>query len=516
MAAGLDVRTRCRRRRRPRMSSCCSCPTRMRARSTRTVWRRRLARREDAHVRPRVQHPLRRDRAARPTWTSSMVAPKSPGPSGAERVSRPGGGARPGGRAPGRERATRWPMRLPTPRNRLYPGGRHRDHVPGGDRDRPVRRAGGALRWRDRAGQGGFETLVEAGYSPEMAYFECLHELKLIVDLMYRGGMEFMRYSISDTAEYGDYTRGPRIITDDTRKEMQQILEEIQDGGVRPGVAGREPRRRGRTSSACASADNDHLIEKVGRALRVMMPWSRGRQGARAAKAAADAVRRQAARAMTARTLFEKVWDAHVVHRRPGGPALLYVDLHLVHEVTSPQAFDGLRLAGRRVRRPERTRRHRGPQRPHRRPAPADRRPDRGAQVRTLATQRARVRLEPVRPRLARAGHRARHRPGAGAHAAGHDDRVRRLAHVDPRGLRGARVRHRHERSGARARDAVPRAVQRPRTMEVSFEGDAAHGVTAKDMILALIGRIGTAGAHGACPRIHGRARSARCRWKAG
>src|SRR5215470_11188019 len=76
----------------------------------------------------------------------------------------------------------------------------------------------------------GFETLVEAGYQPEVAYFECLHELKLIVDLMYRGGLNYMRYSISDTAEHGDYTAGPRIITDATRKEMRQILKEIQDG----------------------------------------------------------------------------------------------------------------------------------------------------------------------------------------------------------------------------------------------------------------------------------------------
>ena len=76
----------------------------------------------------------------------------------------------------------------------------------------------------------GFETLTAAGYRPEMAYFECLHELKLIVDLMYRGGMQFMRHSISDTAEYGDYTRGPRLITEETRAEMRRILTEVQDG----------------------------------------------------------------------------------------------------------------------------------------------------------------------------------------------------------------------------------------------------------------------------------------------
>ena len=78
--------------------------------------------------------------------------------------------------------------------------------------------------------QAGYETLVEAGYAPEMAYFECLHEVKLIVDLLYEGGMANMRYSISNTAEYGDYSRGPRLITDETKKEMKKILSEIQSG----------------------------------------------------------------------------------------------------------------------------------------------------------------------------------------------------------------------------------------------------------------------------------------------
>ena len=78
--------------------------------------------------------------------------------------------------------------------------------------------------------QAGFETLVEAGYAPEMAYFECLHEVKLIVDLIYEGGIANMRYSISNTAEYGDYTRGPRIVTDETKAEMKKILDEIQTG----------------------------------------------------------------------------------------------------------------------------------------------------------------------------------------------------------------------------------------------------------------------------------------------
>ena len=119
----------------------------------------------------------------------------------------------------------------------------------------------------------GFETMVEAGYSPEMAYFECLHELKLIVDLMYRGGLKFMRFSISDTAEYGDYTRGPRIVTQETRAEMRRILQEIQDGRfAREWLA---ENRVGRPNfDRMRQADDNHPIEKVGRELRAMMPWS--------------------------------------------------------------------------------------------------------------------------------------------------------------------------------------------------------------------------------------------------
>lgn len=119
----------------------------------------------------------------------------------------------------------------------------------------------------------GFETLVEAGYRPEMAYFECLHELKLIVDLIYRGGLGFMRHSISDTAEYGDYTRGPRIITDETRHEMRKILTEIQSGEfAREWLA--EHRSGGAGFAAMRKRDAHHQVEVVGAELRAMMPWS--------------------------------------------------------------------------------------------------------------------------------------------------------------------------------------------------------------------------------------------------
>lgn len=120
--------------------------------------------------------------------------------------------------------------------------------------------------------QAGFETLTEAGYAPEMAYFECLHELKLIVDLMYEGGIANMRYSISNTAEYGDLTRGPRIITDETKKEMRRILTEIQNGEfAREFIL--ENQAGAATLKAKRRIGREHPIEHVGEKLRSMMPW---------------------------------------------------------------------------------------------------------------------------------------------------------------------------------------------------------------------------------------------------
>jgi ketol-acid reductoisomerase len=126
--------------------------------------------------------------------------------------------------------------------------------------------------------QAGFETLVEAGYQPEMAYFECLHEVKLIVDLMYEEGIAGMRYSISDTAEYGDVTRGPRIVTPATKKQMQKILKEIQSGKfAKEWIAESESGRA--KFNELRKAGADHQIEEVGKRLRSMMPWiSAGKQ----------------------------------------------------------------------------------------------------------------------------------------------------------------------------------------------------------------------------------------------
>ncbi len=117
-----------------------------------------------------------------------------------------------------------------------------------------------------------FETLVEAGYAPEMAYFECLHELKLIVDLIYEGGITNMRYSVSNTAQYGDMTRGPRIITEETREEMRYILEEIRDGSfAKEWILENKVNRP--VFNALAKKDEGHLIEVVGKKLRGMMSW---------------------------------------------------------------------------------------------------------------------------------------------------------------------------------------------------------------------------------------------------
>jgi ketol-acid reductoisomerase len=119
----------------------------------------------------------------------------------------------------------------------------------------------------------GFDTLVEAGYAPEMAYFECVHEMKLIVDLINSGGFAMMRYSISDTAEYGDYSRGKRIITEDTRKEMKKVLREIQDGTFASEWIS-ENKAGGRAHFlACRRVEAGHLVETVGKQLRGMMSW---------------------------------------------------------------------------------------------------------------------------------------------------------------------------------------------------------------------------------------------------
>ncbi len=123
----------------------------------------------------------------------------------------------------------------------------------------------------------GFETLVQAGYQPEVAYFECMHELKLIVDLMYQGGLNYMRYSISNTAEFGDYTRGPRIVTDETKAEMKKILKEIREGQfAKEWIL--ENKANQPTFQAIRRRERSHPVEVVGKQLRSMMTWIKAKE----------------------------------------------------------------------------------------------------------------------------------------------------------------------------------------------------------------------------------------------
>ncbi|WP_409289618.1 ketol-acid reductoisomerase [Peribacillus sp. SCS-37] len=133
----------------------------------------------------------------------------------------------------------------------------------------------------------GFETLTEAGYQPELAYFECLHELKLIVDLMYEGGLEGMRYSISDTAQWGDFVSGPRVVNEDVKKEMKNVLTDIQEGRFAKGWILENQANRP-VFNAVNAAESEHPIEKVGRELRAMMPFVR-RNGSKKKEVAAIA-----------------------------------------------------------------------------------------------------------------------------------------------------------------------------------------------------------------------------------
>ena len=150
--------------------------------------------------------------------------------------------------------------------------GRHQDDVHRGDRDRPVRRAGRAVRRRAQLVMYGFEVLTEAGYQPEVAYFECLHELKLIVDLMYEGGIAKQRWSVSDTAEYGDYVSGPRVIDEHVKDNMRQILAEIKDGSFAQRFIDDQD-AGGPEFQALREKGEQHPIEQTGRELRKLMAW---------------------------------------------------------------------------------------------------------------------------------------------------------------------------------------------------------------------------------------------------
>ena len=200
---------------------------------------------------------------------------------------------------------------------------------------------------------------------------------------------------------------------------------------------------------------------------------------------------------MTPKTLYEKIWDTHVVHEEPGKPALIYIDRHLIHEGTSPQAFAGLKAEGRKVRRPDLTfavMDHSVSTNDRTLPILDTRRQ---AAIRSAREELPRNRRAPVRHEQQESGHRAHHRAGAGHHAAGPNDRLRRQPHFDARRVWHAGVWHRHQRSRARAGDAVPGASRDRRPCTLWCTASARKGVTAKDIILAIIGKIGIGGGTG-------------------
>ena len=243
-----------------------------------------------ARVRPRLQHPLRPDPPAEgcrrlDDRAEGPRSPRAPHLRGGRRRARARRGRRP--TRPARPRRSRSRTRgrsarpgpaCSTPRSRRRP--------------RPTSSASRSCcaAASSSSSRRSFETLVEAGYQPESAYFETLHEVKLIVDLIYEGGIANMRYSISDTAEYGDMTRGPRIITDETRAEMSRILDEIQSGQFARGVDPREPGRPADVQRAAAPRPRSTRSRRSASELRSMMPWIGAGASARRTSRAAERI----------------------------------------------------------------------------------------------------------------------------------------------------------------------------------------------------------------------------------
>ena len=196
---------------------------------------------------------------------------------------------------------------------------------------------------------------------------------------------------------------------------------------------------------------------------------------------------------MPPKTLYQKIWDSHLVHEEPGQPSLIYIDRHLIHEGTSPQAFAGLRAEGRKVRRPDLTfavMDHSVSTTDRTLPILDQRRQ---TPIRSPRKKLPRNRRAPVRHEQQKSRHRAHHRPGTRHHAARPNHRLRRQPHFHPRRIRHARLRHRHQRSRTRARHPMPRAIALQNDAH-RRQRQAPHGVTAKDLILAIIGKIGIGG----------------------
>ena len=205
-----------------------------------------------------------------------MIAPKGPGPYRALGISARRRRAVPAGHPQGLLRQRPRSGSVLRCRNRRRPGRHHRDQFPRGMRtdlfgEQSVL-CGGLVELM----KAGFETLVNAGYAPEMAYFECVHEVKLIVDLIYEGGIATMNYSVSNTAEYGEYVSGPRVVDDETRAEMKRVLSDIQTGKfVKDWML--ENKVNQTSFKAMRAASAAHPIEQVGAKLRAMMPWIKDR-----------------------------------------------------------------------------------------------------------------------------------------------------------------------------------------------------------------------------------------------
>ena len=340
----------------------------------------------------------------------------------------------------------------------------------------------------------GYETLVEAGYQPAVAYYECLHELKLIVDLLHEGGITKMHRFISETAKYGDLTRGPRVVNKATKKEMKKILSEIQQGKfARQWIA--ETKNGRRKYSKLLEGGSQPFHRKGRRAAARAHALARVRQGLIRARARQESPWRRAR--CSTRSGRRTRW----CRRRPATPAVLYIDLHLVHEVTSPQAFSVLRSLELPVRRPGSHARHHG-----------SLHPDHDA-IRCSATFPSRSMRPP-----GRCGSSSRMRPNSASScsacatrgAASCTSSVPELGASRP-GMTivcGDSHTSTHGAFGALAFGIGSTEVghvlatqcllqRKPKTFAINVEGRLPPGVTAKDLILAIIGKVGVSGGTG-------------------
>src|SRR5712691_3884139 len=461
------------------------------------------AAREDAPLRARVQRALPRNRAPgrRGCRDDRSEVPRAPG---AQRV--PGGTGRAGARrgASGRERQRVGRCARLCRGDRLRPCGRVRDDVPRGDGDRPVRRANRVVRRRDRADPGRFRdshgrgvragdrllrvhARAEADRGPDVSRRDEVHA---VLDQRHRGVRRLYPGPEGRDAggSRGDGAHPGRYPVRQLRARVDR--REPGRGPPAPGVAqgrGRASDRAGRRQAARHDAVDGGGESGSGFGARGSgIEW----------RYRAPSPQTRAPQGMIARTLFDKVWDAHVVHQFPEGPALLYVDLHLVHEVTSPQAFDGLRQAGRRVRRPALT------------VATVDHNVPTGDRAAPIADPIAARQLEALAANARDFGLELfdLRSPQQGiVHVIGPELGLTQPGMVIVCGDSHTAT---HGAFGALALGIGTSEVEhvlatqclvwsKPGTMEALVTGTLAPGVTAKDLILALIGRIGTAGATG-------------------